>query len=142
MTPLLDKNWPPSSNYLCSKSERILEKLFLARLSHFASFYNVSVDKNLLLILDNHSYHCTLDAYEFCKNLDKITLSLFNKASSVVATVETATSGFVATRIYSLNPNIFTEEDFIVEKMLQTCDYIPVCVNSAHSSENITEAGC
>ncbi|KAK9718232.1 hypothetical protein QE152_g23272 [Popillia japonica] len=125
----------------------------------------------MLLVLDNHSTHCSAEAYEFCrengvimvplppdtshrhqpskrecdffmkcKNLVKITpydvADLFNKAYSSVATIAKAASGFRSTGIHPLNPGIFTNEDFLVDNILQNNDSTPLCMDVAVSSHD------
>jgi hypothetical protein len=45
--------------------------------------------------------------------------ALFNKACSSVATIAKGLSGFKATGIYPLNPNLFTDEDLEHELEVQ-----------------------
>ncbi|XP_074040373.1 uncharacterized protein [Leptinotarsa decemlineata] len=184
MSQLLEKNGPPGSIYGCSKTGWINEELFLTWLQHFAEFTHTSVENKMLLILDNHSTHCSAEAYAFCrengvvmvslpphtshrlqpldvvfysplksaykrecdlfmksKNLVKITpydvAELFNKAYSLVATIAKATSGFKNTGIHPLNPGIFTDEDFLVEDILQkNKDSTPVYVEDTVIANN------
>ncbi|KAI4466323.1 hypothetical protein MML48_3g00001809 [Holotrichia oblita] len=177
------KNGPPGSIYKCSKTGWINEDLFRTWLKHFAQFVHVSVENKILLVLDNHSTHCSAEAYEFCrengvimvslpphtshrlqpldvvfcsplkaafkrecdffmkcKNLVKITpydvADLFNKAYSSVATIAKATSESRSTGIHPLNPGIFTDDDILVEDILQNNDSTPVCMDIAVSSHD------
>ena len=192
MSPLLEKNGPPGSVYSCSKTGWINEELFVVWLKHFAQFTHASNDNKMLLILDNHSTHCSSEAYDICRekgivmvslpphtshrlqpldvvfysplktaykrecdlfmksrNLVKITpydvAEIFNKAYSPVATIAKATSGFKNTGIHPLNPGVFTDEDFLVEDILQkNQDLTPVCVDvslKATANEDIVEVG-
>jgi hypothetical protein len=58
------------------------------------------------------------------KGLEKITpydlAGIFNKAFSQVATTAKGVSGFKATGIYPLGPSVFSEEDFVAIKTLQS----------------------
>jgi hypothetical protein len=67
MTPLLEGNGPPGSLYKCSKNGWINEELFIQWLQHFKKYANPSETEPVLLILDNHGSHITLEAYDFCK---------------------------------------------------------------------------
>ncbi|RZB40365.1 DDE 1 domain containing protein, partial [Asbolus verrucosus] len=67
ITPQLSKNGPPKSLYECSKNGWITEKLFIVWLKHFCKFSNPSKENPLLLIIDNHTTHVSLSAYNFCK---------------------------------------------------------------------------
>lgn len=68
MSPLLARGGPPGSLYTCSKKGWITEELFLQYLKHFQQFVKASKEDPVLLVMDNHSTHCTLAAYNFCKN--------------------------------------------------------------------------
>lgn len=65
MSQLLKKNGPPGSIYGCPKTGWINEELFLTWLHNFAEFTHTSVENKMLLILDNHSTHCSAEAYAF-----------------------------------------------------------------------------
>lgn len=67
MTPLLQKGGPQQAIYCCSKSGWITEDLFVTWLQHFQKITKCSMSDPVLLILDNHSSHASLQAYEFCK---------------------------------------------------------------------------
>lgn len=47
---------------------------------------------------------------------------LFRKAFQKVATILKAEPGFAATGIYPLNPEVFTEEDFLAAEFLNTTE--------------------
>ena len=51
--------------------------------------------------------------------------SLFNKAYSTVATVNKGVSGFSTTGIFPINPNVFTNEDFLAAELLQSQENRP-----------------
>lgn len=46
---------------------------------------------------------------------------LFNRAYSIVATIQKGISGFATTDIFPLNPNIFTDEDYLAA-FTMNCD--------------------
>lgn len=50
-----------------SDSGWITGKLFVDWLHHINSYVKPSIDSPMLLILDNHESHVSLDAYEFCR---------------------------------------------------------------------------
>lgn len=165
MTPLLEKDGPASALYTNSKNGWINEDLFVTWLKHFAAFSKPTQESPVLLILDNHSSHISLQAYNFCKEnyitmlsipphsshrtqpldvsfygplkaayrhecnrhmkthlMSRITpydvAGLFNKAYVQVANISKAESGFRATGIYPLNPNVFTEQDFLAASLM------------------------
>lgn len=165
MTPLLEKDGPAGALYTNSKNGWINEDLFVTWLKHFAAFAKPTQESPVLLILDNHSSHISLQAFNFCKEnhitmlsipphsshrtqpldvsfygplkaayrhecnrhmkthlMSKITpydvAGLFNKAYVQVANISKAESGFRATGIYPLNPNIFTDQDFLAASLM------------------------
>lgn len=142
------------------------ENLFVDWLKHFQNFVKSSEENCVLLIVDNHVSHCTLQAYNYCKEnfivlltipphtshrtqpLDvsfysplknaynnecdkymrshpgqKITTyeiaELFNNAFGRVATPEKAINGFRATGIFPINPDVFSDDDFLPSQNLQ-----------------------
>lgn len=50
--------------------------------------------------------------------------SLFRKAYQKVATIPKAEAGFAATGIYPLNPDMFTDEDFVAAEILNSSELI------------------
>lgn len=61
------RNGPPGAISNCSKNGWIDENLFVSWLEHFQVFVKSSIEDPVLLIVDNHSTHCTLQAFNFCK---------------------------------------------------------------------------
>jgi len=161
----LEADGPRGTLYRCSKNGWINEDLFVDWLKHFADFTKPSENEPILLILDNHSSHISLRAYEFCKSNNIVMLSLpphgshriqpldvsiygpfktafkqecnlfiknqlgkkitqndlaslFRKAFQKIATIPKAEAGFAATGIYPLNPDVFTDEDFVAADIL------------------------
>lgn len=76
MTPLLEKDGPPGALYTCSKSGWITEELFVKWLEHFQKTTKCSSAEPVLLVLDNHSSHVSLCAYNFCKANGIVMVSL------------------------------------------------------------------
>lgn len=76
MSPVLQKGGPPGAAYACSKNGWSNEELFMDWLKHFHEHVRPNTEKPVLLILDNHYSHITLDAYDFCKNNGIIMLSI------------------------------------------------------------------
>lgn len=75
-SPALESDGPRGAIYRCSKNGWITEDLFVDWLEHFADFTKPSENEPILLILDNHSSHISLKAYEFCKKNNIVMLSL------------------------------------------------------------------
>lgn len=67
MTPALDRGGPSGSLYKCSKSGWMVEELFFAWLEHFVNYTKPSESEPVLLILDNHASHISLNIYEYCR---------------------------------------------------------------------------
>ncbi|XP_050309282.1 uncharacterized protein LOC126745467 [Anthonomus grandis grandis] len=180
MTPLLEKDGPPGAFYTHSKNGWINEELFVEWLKHFAAYVKPTEDSPVLVILDNHSSHISLPAFNYCKKnhiamlsipphsshrtqpldvsfygplkaayrhecnmhmkthlMAKITpydvACLFNKAYAQVANISKGEAGFRATGIYPLNPNVFTEQDFLPASLMAQ--------NSEQPTQNENETG-
>lgn len=76
MKPELRKNGPPGAVYRCSDNGWITEQLFLEWLQHFCDVVKPSKEDPVLLIIDNHASHCTLEAYNFCKEKGIVVLTI------------------------------------------------------------------
>lgn len=76
MKPELKKNGPPSAVYCCSDNGWINERIFLEWLQHFYNVVKPTKDDPVLLIVDNHSSHCTLETYNFCKERGIVMLTI------------------------------------------------------------------
>ncbi|CAH4028318.1 unnamed protein product [Pieris brassicae] len=145
MTPLLEKDGPAGALYKCSDNGWINEHLFLGWLAHFKQHAKPSADEPILLIIDNHATHISLSVYEYCKSnhIHMLSLpphtshrmqpldpssrkdnpdvaSLVRKAFNNVASISKGESGFRSTGIFPLNPEVFTEEDFLAAETLQS----------------------
>lgn len=67
MNPTLQKNGPVGALYSCSKNGWINGELYFDWLKHFAKHGKPTADDPVLLVLDNHSSHISIQTYEFCK---------------------------------------------------------------------------
>lgn len=76
MSPSLTIGGPPGSIYKTSKSGWITEQLFIEWLKHFKVKSNPSLADPILLILDNHTTHCSVEAYDFCIENGIVVLSI------------------------------------------------------------------
>lgn len=76
MSPLLTKGGPPCAIYQCSPKGWTNEALFATWLKHFIYYCKASLENLVLLILDNHNSHTTLESYELCRANGVIMLSL------------------------------------------------------------------
>lgn len=67
MTNLLEKNGPLGAVYHCSKNGWSNAEIFLQWLHHFRNHVHPAEDDPVLLILDNHGSHVSIESYEFCR---------------------------------------------------------------------------
>jgi len=65
MTELLLKGSPPGTLGACSDNGCITNELFLKWLKHFAAHAKPSADEKVILLLDRHASHKTLQAMEY-----------------------------------------------------------------------------
>ncbi|CAH2098160.1 unnamed protein product [Euphydryas editha] len=75
-SPALENDGPRGAVYRYSKNGWINEDLFIDWLKYFAAVTKPSETEPIILILDNHSSHISLRAYEFCKKNNIVMLSL------------------------------------------------------------------
>ncbi|XP_037040649.1 tigger transposable element-derived protein 6-like [Bradysia coprophila] len=76
MTASLMIDGPPGAIYKAHKSGWITEELFVEWLAHFKDKTNASCANPVLLILDNHSTHCSVEAFDFCVDNGIVMLSI------------------------------------------------------------------
>lgn len=67
MSPLLSKGGPIGAIYGCSPNGWSNEDLFYEWLKHFGKHAKPSVTDPVLLLLDNHGSHISMDIYEYCR---------------------------------------------------------------------------
>lgn len=67
MPATLQKNGPMGALYRCSKNGWTNSELFLDWLSHMAKHSKPTATDPILLVLDNHSSHISISAYNFCR---------------------------------------------------------------------------
>lgn len=67
MNTQLKRNGPPGALYCCSDNGWMTEKIFVEWLDHFQKFVKSTKEDPVLLLVDNHLTHCSLQAYTFCK---------------------------------------------------------------------------
>lgn len=68
MSSALVKDGPAGSIYHCSPNGWSYFELFLVWLRHFQNFTQCSLENPVLLILDNHVSHVSLESYNFCRD--------------------------------------------------------------------------
>lgn len=76
MADHLKNKGPPGAIYRCSDNGWITEDLFIEWLKHFEDCVKISKEDPVLLLLDNHSSHCSLNVYNFCKERGIIILTI------------------------------------------------------------------
>lgn len=67
MSPILERGGPAGSVYTCSHNGWSNETIFLDWLKHFQGTVKSSLEDPVLLILDNHGSHVSIESYEFCR---------------------------------------------------------------------------
>lgn len=67
MSPLLQRGGPPGAIYRCSHNGWSNEELFLDWLKHFQRTTKSSEEDPVLLLMDNHGSHISLQCYDFCR---------------------------------------------------------------------------
>jgi len=160
MHDILLKGAPPGTIGCCSPNGWIDGQLFLKWLQHFISFVHPTPDNKVILIMDGHMSHKSIEAVEMARSngvvmvclpphtthrlqpldvtvygplkvnynteCDKFMLSnpgrrittydlggLFGAAYVRTATMQKAVTGFQSTGIWPINPDIFTDADFL-----------------------------
>ncbi|CAH1973138.1 unnamed protein product [Acanthoscelides obtectus] len=76
MPPSIGKNGPIGASYKCSKNGWINSDLFVEWLHHFGSNVKPSANDPVLFVLDNHTSHISIEAYDYCKekNIHMVTI--------------------------------------------------------------------
>jgi hypothetical protein len=67
MSPHLEQGGSPGAIYHCSPNSWMATELFTEWLKHFAAQTNASIHNPILLVMDDHSSHTSLQSYFFCK---------------------------------------------------------------------------
>lgn len=67
MSHLLERGGPAGSLYKCSHNGWSNEELFMEWLQHFKHCTKPSSQDPVLLIMDNHGSHISLESYDFCR---------------------------------------------------------------------------
>ena len=67
---------PPDSDGFCNESGWMNNATFIQYLQHFAKHTRPSKEDQILLIVDNHASHISLDAVDFCRDHGIVLLSL------------------------------------------------------------------
>ena len=74
--PELTAKAPAGTLQLCSDSGYMNTELFYEWLKHFKKHVKPSADDPVLLVLDNHSSHCSIEAIDYCRENHIILLSI------------------------------------------------------------------
>uniref|UniRef100_A0A6V7J286 Ig-like domain-containing protein n=1 Tax=Bracon brevicornis TaxID=1563983 RepID=A0A6V7J286_9HYME len=76
MTPALQNGGPPGAAYHCSANGYSNPTLFLMWLKHFKGHTHSSKENPVVIILDNHDSHISLESYQFCRDNGIVLVSL------------------------------------------------------------------
>ncbi|XP_030745250.1 uncharacterized protein LOC115874284 [Sitophilus oryzae] len=116
MRPDLLNGYPPNSGGIAQPSRWMNTEAFVLCLKHFVKFVRPNKEIPVLLIVDNHSSHTSLEAINYCRDNGVPTAynlgQLFGQAYLRAATVGTAIKSFPACGIESCNCKIFGDADF------------------------------
>nr|CAI5821220.1 unnamed protein product [Callosobruchus analis] len=143
MNPLLIKDGPTGCDMAVTDTSYMDTPTFLKYLGHFEKHTSPTEQNPVLVLLDNHVSHVSLQVVTFAKDnyihllslpphssqktqpLDPeplqiqvrfspfTMLPLLSTAFAKTATVEIAREGFRATGLYPMDKNIFSDEDFM-----------------------------
>ena len=203
MSVLLMAGTPAGSVGYASPSGWINNELFVKWLEHFIAFVKPTKDTKVILILDGHASHKTLEVVDMCRQsgvvliclpphtthhmqpLDKtvygplktnyneecdrwmlqnprqrITMyqqgALFGTAFVKTASMHKAVNGFRSTGLWPLNPEVFSDEDFMpshvtdepepvsaANLLISEISDIPASatINSAEDAANLVDQG-
>lgn len=75
-SPQLEKDGPPGATYTCSHNGWTNETIFIKWLRHFINHAKPTAEQPVLLVLDNHNSHCTLEAWELARANNVLVLSI------------------------------------------------------------------
>lgn len=75
-SPQLEKDGPPGAVYTCSHNGWTNESIYIKWLRHFIEYSKPTAEQPVLLIMDNHNSHCTLEAWEVAKANHVVMLSI------------------------------------------------------------------
>lgn len=75
-SPQLEKDGPLGAVYTCSHNGWTNEKLFILWLRHFIKHTKPTAETPILLVLDNHNSHATLEAWELAKENHVVMLTI------------------------------------------------------------------
>lgn len=112
MTATLQKNGPLGASYKTSKNGWINTELFIDWLSHFAKYSKPSADFPILLILDNHSSHISIGAYNFCKTNHIHMVSLPPHTSNHLQPLDLTFFGPLKCALYIFTVHLTTAHNF------------------------------
>ncbi|XP_058453595.1 uncharacterized protein LOC131431741 [Malaya genurostris] len=93
MDPKLKHNGPEEGLYKCSKNGWSNNELFCEWLKHFIRYVKPTAYDPVLLIMDSHSSHVSLAAYEICKTNNIIVVTLPPHTSHLTQPLDVAFFG-------------------------------------------------
>lgn len=76
MSPQLEKDGPIGCIYSCSDNGWSNDDLFLKWIKHFQNYVKATEADPILLILDNHASHISLQIYNFCRENHIVLLTI------------------------------------------------------------------
>lgn len=73
--PTMVTGAPPGTKGMCHSSGYMTTELFLECLQHIVKYANCSPTRKVVLLMDNHESHLSLDAVDFCKEQGIVVLT-------------------------------------------------------------------
>lgn len=83
MSPHMEKDGPAGAIYKCSDNGWINENFFFEGLQHFTAHTKPSLEQPILLILDYHASHMSLQIFEYCKKITYIHTYAFTASAYI-----------------------------------------------------------
>ena len=77
---------PAETLGLATLSGKMTQEMFIRYLAHFAKFSHASKKDPVLLIFDNHEFHVSLDAINYCRDNGIVMLTLLPHGIQTTAT--------------------------------------------------------
>lgn len=100
MTSQLQKNGPIGAIYACSKNGWTNKGLYFDWLHHFKSHVKPTREDPVLLIIDNHTSHISLEAFDLCKSGFITVLSLSPHTSHRIQPLDLTFFGSLKNALY------------------------------------------
>ncbi|XP_068213893.1 uncharacterized protein [Palaemon carinicauda] len=107
-------NSPLGSSGAANPSGWMKESDFVGFLDHFVKHTKCSKERPVLLLLDNHESHLSIDGLNYCSTMTIYDIpGIISTALTIAVTPANILAGFKTVGISPFNRDIFQEEDFM-----------------------------